>query len=106
MTSLTATPAWKALEAHASSVAGLHMRDLFAADPGRFGAFSISLPGMLLDYAKNRVTKTYPIGLQRSDDGTNMLPTASPPATCSTCRAATVPIPTPVPSNRMMPSNK
>ena len=56
MTSLTATPAWKALEAHAGSVAGLHMRHLFAADPGRFGAFSISLPGMLLDYAKNRVT--------------------------------------------------
>ena len=56
MTSLTTTPAWKALEAHAGSVAGLHMRDLFAADPGRFGAFSISLPGMLLDYAKNRVT--------------------------------------------------
>ena len=56
MTSLTATPAWKALEAHAGSVAGLHMRDLFAADPGRFGAFSISLPGIFLDYAKNRVT--------------------------------------------------
>ena len=56
MTSLTATPAWKALEAHAGSVAGLHMRDLFSADPGRFGAFSISLPGIFLDYAKNRVT--------------------------------------------------
>jgi glucose-6-phosphate isomerase len=56
MTSLTATPAWKALEAHADSVSGLRMRDLFAADPGRFEAFSISLPGIFLDYAKNRVT--------------------------------------------------
>ena len=56
MTSLTASPAWKALEAHAGSVAGLHMRDLFDADPGRFAEFSISIPGMLLDYAKNRVT--------------------------------------------------
>ncbi len=56
MTTLTASPAWKALEAHAGTVVGLHMRDLFAADPGRFEAFSISLPEMLLDYAKNRVT--------------------------------------------------
>lgn len=56
MTTLTATTAWKALESHAGTVAGLHMRDLFAKDSGRFRAFSISLPGMLLDYAKNRVT--------------------------------------------------
>ncbi len=51
MTSLIATPAWKALQAHAGTVAGLHMRDLFAGDPGRFAAFSITIPWRLLDYA-------------------------------------------------------
>lgn len=60
------TPAWKALEAHFESVGKeIDMRSLFAADPERFDRFSAtfgtighsSLPLVLLDYSKNRVTK-------------------------------------------------
>ena len=56
MVPLTDSPAWKALAAHHAEVAPLHMRDLFAADPGRFRRFSIRLGEVLLDYSKNRIT--------------------------------------------------
>jgi len=32
---LTDTPAWRALQAHHASVKDLHLRKLFADDPGR-----------------------------------------------------------------------
>ncbi|HYE00153.1 MAG TPA: glucose-6-phosphate isomerase [Alphaproteobacteria bacterium] len=57
MTALTRSPAWTALAAHHAEVAGLHMRDLFAADPARFDRFSLTVGDMLLDYSKNRVTE-------------------------------------------------
>ncbi len=56
MSTLTHSPAWQALENHYRQVKDLHLRDLFAADPGRFGAFTLRLGDMLLDYSKNRVT--------------------------------------------------
>ena len=56
MTNLTDTAAWRALDAHYPFVAALHMRDLFANDPERFERLSLSACGILLDYAKNRVT--------------------------------------------------
>ena len=56
MTSLTRTPAWKALEAHASEMASVHLRELFGEDPGRFERFSIQLGDLLFDYSKNRIT--------------------------------------------------
>ena len=56
MTSLTRTPAWKALAAHASETASVHLRELFATDPGRFERFSIRLGDLLFDYSKNRIT--------------------------------------------------
>ncbi len=49
-------PAWQALRAHATAVEALHMRDLFERDPLRFQRFSLRLEGLLLDYAKNRIT--------------------------------------------------
>ncbi|HYE49944.1 MAG TPA: glucose-6-phosphate isomerase [Azospirillaceae bacterium] len=52
----TRAPEWLALEAHRAALAGTHMRELFAADPGRFERFSLKLDGLLLDYSKNRVT--------------------------------------------------
>ncbi len=55
-TPLTASPAWKALAAHHAQIGGTHLRDLFAKDPNRFGAFSLSFEDILLDYSKNRVT--------------------------------------------------
>ncbi len=50
-------PAFAALTAHAESIAGLHLRDLFAADPGRFAALSLEVDGLLLDWSKSRLTR-------------------------------------------------
>jgi glucose-6-phosphate isomerase len=58
MPTLTASPAWKALEAHRREIDCTHLRDLFAADPGRFDRFSIRLGDLLLDYSKHRITAT------------------------------------------------
>ncbi len=53
---LTDSPAWKTLQAHHAEVAGLHLRQLFAADPKRGDRFTAEACGLYLDYAKNRVT--------------------------------------------------
>lgn len=53
---LTTLPAWQALAAHASALQGVHLRDLFAADPDRFQRFSFALGPLLVDYSKQRVT--------------------------------------------------
>jgi len=55
-TSLTALPAWQALEQHAAAMRDVHMRDLFAEDPERAGRFSLEAEGLFLDYSKNRIT--------------------------------------------------
>jgi glucose-6-phosphate isomerase len=49
-------PAWKALEAHAAGLAGLHLRELFARDTGRGGRLNVEGAGWFLDYSKQRVT--------------------------------------------------
>jgi glucose-6-phosphate isomerase len=41
---------------HAGSIAGIHLRDLFAEDPQRFARFSLSFDDLLLDFSKNRIT--------------------------------------------------
>jgi glucose-6-phosphate isomerase len=56
MSTLTQSAAWKALAAHRDQVKSVHMRDLFAKDPGRFDAFTLRFEDLLLDYSKNRVT--------------------------------------------------
>jgi glucose-6-phosphate isomerase len=56
MKPLTDTPAWRALQKHHTEVAGLHLRELFAADPKRAGTFSAEACGLFLDYSKNRIT--------------------------------------------------
>lgn len=53
---LTQSAAWQALETHAQMMAGVQMRDLFAAEPARFPAFHIEQDGLLLDYSRHRVT--------------------------------------------------
>ena len=57
MTRLTDLPAWKALKAHHREVVDLPMRELFAADPGRFEKFSLRWDEFLFDYSKNRITE-------------------------------------------------
>jgi glucose-6-phosphate isomerase len=53
---LRSLPAWKALEAHYSSVRELHLRQLFAEDPKRGERLALEDVGLYLDYSKNRVT--------------------------------------------------
>jgi glucose-6-phosphate isomerase len=48
--------AWAALREHHRAVAGLHLRELFARDPGRFDRLSAQACGLLVDYSKHRVT--------------------------------------------------
>ncbi|MDE0207747.1 MAG: glucose-6-phosphate isomerase, partial [Candidatus Tectomicrobia bacterium] len=56
MSRRTISETWKSLEAHKEVMSGLHMRDLFAADPRRFDTFSLRFGDMLLDYSKNIIT--------------------------------------------------
>ena len=55
-TPLRERSAWKALEAHSEDVRDLHLRDLFAADPGRGERLTAEAAGLYLDYSKNRIT--------------------------------------------------
>ena len=48
--------AWKALEGHFEQIGGIHLRELFAADPGRGERYTAEAEGIFLDYSKNRVT--------------------------------------------------
>jgi len=65
MTTLTQFPAWQKLCAHQKSVASLHMRDLFAADPERFDKCSLKFADLLFDYSKHRITdETLPLLFQ------------------------------------------
>ncbi len=50
-------PVCRQLRAHQVQMAGVHMRDLFAADPQRFEHLSLQVGGVLLDYSKNRITE-------------------------------------------------
>ncbi|HEX5328124.1 MAG TPA: glucose-6-phosphate isomerase, partial [Acetobacteraceae bacterium] len=50
------TPAWKALTAHQAAIKDVHLRQLFADDPGRAARFSAEGAGLFLDYSKNRIT--------------------------------------------------
>jgi len=56
MSDLSASPAWQALIQHQAAMGEVHMRDLFAQDPGRFERFSLRLGEILFDYSKNRIT--------------------------------------------------
>ena len=49
--------AWKALEIHYRTQQNLHLRELFARDPGRAERFTLEAAGWRLDYSKQRVTE-------------------------------------------------
>jgi glucose-6-phosphate isomerase len=55
-TPLRQRSAWQALELHHAQIAGRHLRDLFADDPGRGERLTIQAEDIYLDYSKNRVT--------------------------------------------------
>ncbi|HET6434870.1 MAG TPA: glucose-6-phosphate isomerase [Xanthomonadaceae bacterium] len=52
---LTGRPQWQALRRHAGALAGRHLRELSAADPGRGERLRAEGAGLTLDYAKQRV---------------------------------------------------
>ena len=67
--SVTASPAWKALEAHHHKVRELHLRNLFADDPKRGERMTIEAMGLYLDYSKNRITdETLKLLLQLAEE--------------------------------------
>src|SRR5580693_3232022 len=47
---------WQALKRHHAEIAGVHLRELFAADAGRGERLTAEAAGLYLDYSKNRVT--------------------------------------------------
>jgi glucose-6-phosphate isomerase len=53
---VTIRPAWRALGTHHEKVRGLHLRQLFAEDPGRGERMAAEGAGVYLDYSKNRIT--------------------------------------------------
>ena len=48
--------AWNALREHYDTIKAVHMRDLFAKDPGRGARLACDAQGIYLDYSKNRLT--------------------------------------------------
>jgi glucose-6-phosphate isomerase len=56
VTPLPERKAWQALARHYDEIAGVHLRELFAADAGRGERMTAEAVGLYLDYSKNRVT--------------------------------------------------
>src|SRR5579863_6564615 len=56
ITPLPERKAWQALKRHHAEIAGRHLREVFAADPGRGERLTAEAAGLFLDYSKNRVT--------------------------------------------------
>ena len=53
---LTGLATWKALEEHYRAVGDVHLRQMFAEDPGRGTRLTAEAAGLYLDYSKHRVT--------------------------------------------------
>ncbi|MGD0361929.1 MAG: glucose-6-phosphate isomerase [Bryobacteraceae bacterium] len=53
---LTRRNAWKELRTHFEQIRPLHLRNLFAGDPGRGQRMTAEAVGLFLDYSKNRIT--------------------------------------------------
>ena len=66
---LTQRPAWAALLDHHDQIGDLHLRDLFADDPGRGERLVAEGAGLYLDYSKHRITdETMRLLLQLADE--------------------------------------
>ncbi len=50
------TPEWRALVTHGATMRDRHLRDLFAADPGRADRLTADGAGIFLDFSKQRVS--------------------------------------------------
>ena len=58
MTKIIDSAEWKALEKHYNEIKNTEMRDLFDDDKDRFDKFHLNLDDFLVDFSKNRITKT------------------------------------------------
>ena len=56
MSALRDRRSWRALSRHHDDVKGLHLRELFAADPDRGERLVAKGTGLYPDYSKNRIT--------------------------------------------------
>ncbi|WP_207934157.1 glucose-6-phosphate isomerase [Actinomadura sp. KC06] len=56
MADITESPEWSALAEHQAALAGRHLRELFADDPGRVGRMTVTAGDLHLDYSKHRAT--------------------------------------------------
>ena len=56
MTVITDTPEWAALRKHFDAIRDLHLRRLFADEPGRAAEMSVEAADLFLDFSKNRAT--------------------------------------------------
>jgi glucose-6-phosphate isomerase len=66
---LRTRPAWRALETHYEELDKVHLRDLFAGDPGRGERLTAEGAGLYLDYSKNRITdETIALLLQLAEE--------------------------------------
>jgi glucose-6-phosphate isomerase len=52
----TACPAWKALATHYEQLRDVHLRALFAQDPGRGERLTLEAAGIHLDFSRHRIT--------------------------------------------------
>ncbi len=71
MTDLTASQEWQALKQHRAAMGDVHVRDLFASEPGRFARCAIEAAGLLLDFSRHRAsaaTIAHLIALARARD--------------------------------------
>jgi glucose-6-phosphate isomerase len=55
-TSIDQTPEWQALARHHQTIGDTHLRELFAADPGRGETMTCEAGDLYLDWSKQRVT--------------------------------------------------
>lgn len=53
---ISAAPEWRALADHCDEMAPVHLRELFAADPGRADRFTASVGDLVVDWSRQRVT--------------------------------------------------
>ena len=53
---ITETEAWQKLRAHHIAIEPLHLRRLFADDPGRGEDFTVTVGDLYIDYSKHRIT--------------------------------------------------
>ncbi|MEV6070353.1 glucose-6-phosphate isomerase [Nocardia sp. NPDC052001] len=54
---ITASAAWRKLHDHHASLAGRHLREFFAEDPGRGRELTVGVADLHIDYSKHRVTR-------------------------------------------------